>query len=58
MHGTGTLTYSDNSYYKGKFKDGYKDGYGEFIRPDGSYYKGQWRVDSREGPGEMKLITG
>lgn len=47
MHGAGKSTYYDENgveteCYIGQFKNGLKDGYGEYRWPDGRIYKGQW----------------
>jgi hypothetical protein len=47
MHGAGKSTYySDegtaNELYIGEFKEGKKEGFGEYRWADGRIYKGQW----------------
>ncbi len=47
MNGAGTATYFNENgepieHYIGEFKDGQKDGFGEYRWADGRVYKGQW----------------
>lgn len=47
MHGPGKSTYYNQSgtaaeFYIGEFKNGLKDGYGEYRWADGRTYKGEW----------------
>jgi len=53
-HGEGTATGEDS--YKGTFKKGYPDGYGEYLWSNGDLYKGHWVKGLKDGEGELKMI--
>lgn len=62
---TGSLTSSLSSspsspqdLYHGQWKQGKRNGYGEFYYSDGSVYRGEWRNDLKDGTGEMVYATG
>ncbi len=40
MHGEGIFEWEDGKMYRGSYKKGLKDGYGEMYWPDGKSYKG------------------
>ena len=48
----------DNIFYKGHFKEGEKDGYGEENFKDGSVYKGEYLKGKRNGKGKYYLLDG
>ena len=45
----GIETWNDGSQYKGHFKNGKKEGYGEYIWSNGSKYVGNWKNNTEEG---------
>jgi len=45
FHGKGVYTFSDGRKYVGSWKNGLRNGYGEFYFPDGWVDKGQWKDD-------------
>ena len=44
--------------YKGKYKDGKKNGYGIYVWFDGSKFEGNFENDSREGYGKILSVDG
>ena len=42
MNGRGVYTWRSGKVYRGFFKDGIHDGFGEMKWPSGKYYKGWW----------------
>lgn len=55
--GLGTLKTQDG-VYSGQFKNGLKDGEGQFNWIDGSSYKGDFRKDQRHGKGFFRSKQG
>ena len=53
-----TITYSDGNWYKGEFRDGLKDGFGEEMIQGGQKYVGQFKNDRFNGRGELTLQSG
>lgn len=52
FHGFGRLTYNDEGeHYKGRFRNGKKEGRGTLWDKEGNVYMGQWRNDRRNGMG-------
>jgi len=56
-NGYGEYYDNNNDYYKGYYKNGGKDGYGEQKR-SGNLYKGNFKNDDKNGYGTLKLNTG
>ena len=53
-HGEGTAKGEDT--FKGSFKKGLPEGYGEYLWANGDIFKGEWKKGLKEGKGELKLI--
>ncbi|XP_068185150.1 alsin-like isoform X2 [Antennarius striatus] len=63
VHGRGTMKWPDGRTYRGNFKNGLEEGYGECIipnkvlnRPDS--YQGHWRDGKIQGFGKYKYASG
>jgi len=53
QHGNGMLTYPDGATYEGEFRNGLRDGTGEFKwELEDLYYKGKWSKGKFEGDAE------
>jgi len=46
------------SWYSGEWKEGKKNGQGEFLSLSGNSYKGSWKNDLRDGNGVFELSDG
>ena len=58
-HGRGTLNLSpEGDLFMGRFKDGCKEGSGQYIFHDGSVLKGKFTNDNLNGPGEYLYQDG
>lgn len=56
FHGTGKMTYgSESTYYKGEWKDGKRNGKGDYISVDLTY-SGDWIEDEMHGEGSFKYL--
>lgn len=53
----GQFSFSNGDTYVGQFKNGDKDGRGEYRWCDGSFYNGRWANDRRSGPNEELTIA-
>jgi hypothetical protein len=53
-HGEGIAKGEDT--YKGTFRKGLPNGYGEYLWANGDIFKGEWKKGLKEGKGELKLI--
>jgi hypothetical protein len=51
MHGKGTFTWTDGSYYKGDYQHGRKHGIGTFHFISHKYYEGEWVHGKQNGKG-------
>ncbi|XP_011487920.1 alsin-like isoform X3 [Oryzias latipes] len=63
LHGSGTLKWPDGRLYKGNFKNGLEDGYGECTIPNKESnkpdsYQGQWKEGRIHGFGKYKYASG
>uniref|UniRef100_A0A3Q2ZTX7 Alsin Rho guanine nucleotide exchange factor ALS2 a n=1 Tax=Kryptolebias marmoratus TaxID=37003 RepID=A0A3Q2ZTX7_KRYMA len=63
VHGRGTMKWPDGRMYKGNFKNGLEDGYGECVMPHKvqdkpDTYQGQWREGRIHGFGKYKYASG
>ncbi|KAM4561620.1 alsin-like isoform 1-T2 [Fundulus diaphanus] len=63
VHGRGTMKWPDGRLYKGNFKNGLEDGYGECVIPNKAQdkpdtYQGQWREGRIHGFGKYKYGSG
>ncbi|KAF7216143.1 alsin isoform X1 [Nothobranchius furzeri] len=63
VHGRGTMKWPDGRTYKGNFKNGLEDGYGECLIPNKGQdkpdtYQGQWREGKIHGFGKYKYASG
>uniref|UniRef100_A0A669CCL0 Alsin Rho guanine nucleotide exchange factor ALS2 n=1 Tax=Oreochromis niloticus TaxID=8128 RepID=A0A669CCL0_ORENI len=63
VHGRGTMKWPDGRLYKGNFKNGLEDGYGECVIPNKllnktDTYQGQWREGKIHGFGKYKYASG
>ncbi|XP_047226297.1 alsin-like isoform X4 [Girardinichthys multiradiatus] len=63
IHGRGTMKWPDGRVYKGNFKNGLEDGYGECLVPNKvqdkhDTYQGQWREGKIHGFGKYKYASG
>ncbi|XP_030614260.1 alsin-like isoform X3 [Archocentrus centrarchus] len=63
VHGRGTMKWPDGRLYKGNFKNGLEDGYGECVIPNkllnkADTYQGQWREGKIHGFGKYKYASG
>ncbi|KAM4731264.1 alsin-like isoform 2-T2 [Anableps anableps] len=63
VHGRGTMKWPDGRVYKGNFKSGLEDGYGECVIPSKvqdkpDTYQGQWREGKIHGFGKYKYGSG
>ncbi|XP_061579794.1 alsin-like isoform X1 [Cololabis saira] len=63
VHGRGTMKWPDGRMYKGNFKNGLEDGYGEYLMPNKELnktdsYQGQWRDGKIHGFGKYKYASG
>ncbi|XP_072253374.1 alsin-like isoform X2 [Leuresthes tenuis] len=63
VHGRGTMKWPDGRMYKGNFKNGLEDGYGECLMPNKilnkpDSYQGQWREGKIHGFGKYKYANG
>ncbi|XP_041857006.1 alsin-like isoform X2 [Melanotaenia boesemani] len=63
VHGRGTMKWPDGRMYKGNFKNGLEDGYGECVIPNKvlhkpDSYQGQWREGKIHGFGKYKYSSG
>jgi hypothetical protein len=47
------MIYHDGGVYKGQWKDGEKEGFGEETYQDLGRYKGQYKKGMREGLGKL-----
>jgi len=57
--GQGVAKFFSHYVYTGQWKEGLRDGQGEFKRPDGIIsYTGQWKAGKREGQGTEKCLDG
>lgn len=52
-HGHGTEIMRDGAIYSGNFKDGLREGLGEYITTSRELYKGEWHYNSIDGHGEF-----
>lgn len=50
----GIEQYPDNTEFRGYYRDGLRNGYGEYIFSDTCYFKGNLANDSVNGNGEQK----
>ncbi|XP_067892403.1 alsin [Heterodontus francisci] len=62
-HGKGVLRWPDGRTYTGQFKNGFEDGYGEYIIPSkalkkNDHYQGHWKEGKMHGHGIYKYATG
>ncbi|MEL6867362.1 MAG: hypothetical protein AAFP19_23250, partial [Bacteroidota bacterium] len=55
---TGKRIFKDGSIYKGEFKYGQPDGWGELSWPNGDTYEGQFQDGLRHGKGELSYANG
>ena len=55
--GFGVLKYNDASF-EGFFKDGKREGFGNYKWNSGAFYSGMWRNDVKHGYGYYKMATG
>ena len=44
--------------YKGSYKNGLKDGFGEWIHPDGDNYRGKFKAGIKRGKGVYTFENG
>uniref|UniRef100_A0AAX7UVI7 Alsin Rho guanine nucleotide exchange factor ALS2 a n=1 Tax=Astatotilapia calliptera TaxID=8154 RepID=A0AAX7UVI7_ASTCA len=63
VHGRGTMKWPDGRLYKGNFKNGLEDGYGDCVIPNKllnktDTYQGQWREGKIHGFGKYKYASG
>ncbi|XP_027878027.1 alsin-like isoform X1 [Xiphophorus couchianus] len=63
VHGRGTMKWPDGRVYKGNFKGGLEDGYGECVMPNKvqdkpDVYQGQWKEGKIHGFGKYKYGSG
>uniref|UniRef100_A0A3B4GHB0 Alsin-like n=1 Tax=Pundamilia nyererei TaxID=303518 RepID=A0A3B4GHB0_9CICH len=63
VHGRGTMKWPDGRLYKGNFKNGLEDGYGNCVIPNKllnktDTYQGQWREGKIHGFGKYKYASG
>lgn len=58
FHGTGDLTWSDDSRYVGQFRRGQKHGQGEYTSAQELSYVGRWEDGARHGNGEQAYANG
>uniref|UniRef100_A0A3Q2D4F0 Alsin Rho guanine nucleotide exchange factor ALS2 n=1 Tax=Cyprinodon variegatus TaxID=28743 RepID=A0A3Q2D4F0_CYPVA len=63
VHGRGTMKWPDGRMYKGNFKNGLEDGYGECVIPNKvqnkhDAYQGQWREGKIHGFGKYRYASG
>lgn len=63
VHGRGTMKWPDGRVYKGNFKNGLEDGYGECVIPNKGQdkpdtYRGQWKEGKIHGFGKYKYGSG
>ncbi|XP_029386082.1 alsin-like [Echeneis naucrates] len=63
VHGRGTMKWPDGRTYKGNFKNGQEDGYGECIIPNKvlnkpDSYQGNWKDGKIHGFGKYKYANG
>ncbi|XP_024141941.1 alsin isoform X3 [Oryzias melastigma] len=63
LHGRGTMKWPDGRLYKGNFKNGLEDGYGECTIPNKESnkpdsYQGQWKEGKIHGYGKYKYASG
>ncbi|PWA31284.1 hypothetical protein CCH79_00002874, partial [Gambusia affinis] len=61
VHGRGTMKWPDGRLYKGNFKGGLEDGYGECVMPNKvqdkpDMYQGQWKEGKIHGFGKYKSV--
>lgn len=55
-NGRGMYVFSDGSFYRGEWKDGFPDGFGILQYSDGSQDEGQWQRGMYRG--ERNIETG
>lgn len=48
----------NDSYYKGEYVEGYKEGYGTYNDGDGNIYVGFFKKDQYHGQGQLKYANG
>jgi len=51
------MTFKDNSFYEGNWKDGKRYGKGKYMYPSANWYEGDWVDNKREGNGIMMWTT-
>jgi hypothetical protein len=51
MEGKGKMTWPDQSYYEGEFKNGKMEGRGTKVWASGNKFVGQWKNDVQHGTG-------
>ncbi|XP_077573347.1 alsin isoform X2 [Stigmatopora nigra] len=61
-HGSGAITWPDGRIYKGSFKNGLEDGFGEFVAPNKSlnkndHYEGYWKDAKMHGLGTYRYAN-
>ena len=54
----GTELYRTNVYYKGKMKNGLRNGKGKFFEENGRYYEGEWLNGLKHGKGRENYENG
>ncbi|KAK3575470.1 hypothetical protein QTP86_026856 [Hemibagrus guttatus] len=62
-HGRGVLKWSDGRMYTGEFKNGFEDGFGDYIVPNknlnkSDHYQGHWKDGRMHGFGTFRYATG
>lgn len=57
-NGKGKLDIPNKELFRGFFKYGLKDGYGESIKTNGTYYKGMYLEGQMHGKGEFRFMDG
>ena len=58
MHGQGSFTYADGSFYQGDFMNGKRHGKGTYTHFDGSIYSGDFKNGKYNGRGTYEYATG
>ncbi|XP_035380643.1 alsin isoform X1 [Electrophorus electricus] len=62
-HGRGILKWPDGRTYTGTFKNGFEDGFGDYIVPNKTlnkcdHYQGQWKDGKMHGFGTLRYASG
>ena len=47
--------YEDKSSYNGDWRQGLREGHGEFVTSSGSVYRGLWQSDKPHGKGTQSI---